>query len=129
MSGWRALSAGHFALASCTRFSPNTRCPAAITGAIASTPNIFEIATRVTVAGSRCASAQARAISLRTSASGVFEILVAVVVMHASYPRPRPHAIRSLLQSGVRSVSITCSDYLFRLLGVVEDDAERVAMA
>src|SRR6516225_818356 len=29
MPPWRCLSAGHFAFASCTRFSPNTRWPAA----------------------------------------------------------------------------------------------------
>jgi len=35
---------------------------AAITGSIASAPNVFEIATSVTEAGSRRASAHARAI-------------------------------------------------------------------
>ena len=60
---------------------------------MASAPNIFEIATSVTVAGSRCASAQARAISLRTSSSGVSETLVAALVMHASYARARSAAI------------------------------------
>ena len=89
------MSAGHFALASCTRFSPNTRWPAAITGAMASAPNIFEIATSVTSLGSRRAAAQARAISLRTSTSGVSEPVVTSVVMHASYARARAGAIRS----------------------------------
>ncbi len=41
-------SAGHFALASCTRFSPNTRWPAAITGSMASAANVFDTATSVT---------------------------------------------------------------------------------
>jgi len=75
------LSAGHFAFASCTRFSPNTRWPAAITGSIASAPNVLEIATRVTEAGSRRASAQARAISARTVASGVSSVLIAAFVI------------------------------------------------
>jgi thiamine-phosphate pyrophosphorylase len=34
--GVSAISAGHFACASCTRFSPNARCPAAISGRISS---------------------------------------------------------------------------------------------
>ena len=41
------------AFASCTRFSPNTRWPAAITGSIASAPKVFDTATSVTSAGSR----------------------------------------------------------------------------
>ena len=47
----RAISGGHFALASCTRFSPKTRWPAAMTGSIASAPNVFDTATSVTVDG------------------------------------------------------------------------------
>src|SRR5262245_47669063 len=62
------MRSGHLALASCTRFSPNTRWPAAITGSIDSGPKVLEIATRVTEAGSRRASAQADAISRRTAA-------------------------------------------------------------
>ena len=38
---WRARSGGHLALASCTRFSPKTRWPAAMTGSIASAPKVF----------------------------------------------------------------------------------------
>src|SRR5690348_13422162 len=68
-SGWRALRSGHFPLASCTRFSPNTCWPAAMTGAIASTAKVFETATSVTPAGSRPASPQACAILRLTSAS------------------------------------------------------------
>ena len=61
-----ASSGGHFAFASCTRFSPNTRWPAAITGSIVSAPKVFDTATSVTSAESRPASRQARAISERT---------------------------------------------------------------
>src|SRR6516225_1877718 len=68
MPPWRSLSCGHFALASCTRFSPNTRWPCTITGSIASAPNVFAIATSVTEAGSRRASLHARPISPRTLA-------------------------------------------------------------
>ena len=60
------MSAGHFALASCTRFSPNTRWPAAITGTIASGPKVLLTATRVTGrAGRPCAR------PLRSTASRV----------------------------------------------------------
>src|SRR5215469_17193582 len=50
------------------------RCPAAITGSIAAAANVFDTATKATLAGSRPASRQARAISARTaeSASGLF---------------------------------------------------------
>ena len=58
--GCAPRSAGHFALASCTRFSPNTRWPAAITGSIASAPKVFDTAISVTEAGSRLASARRR---------------------------------------------------------------------
>src|ERR1043165_2533055 len=71
MSGCAARNAGHFAFASCTRFSPNTRWPAAITGSIASAPNVFDTAISVTEAGSRLPSAHAAAISPRTRASEV----------------------------------------------------------
>src|ERR1700752_1442964 len=65
--GCAETSAGHFALASCTRFSPNTRCPLAITGAIASAPNVLDTAISVTEARSRPKSLQARAISCSTA--------------------------------------------------------------
>jgi len=67
---------GHLALASCTRFSPKVRWPAAITGSIACASNVLDTATRVTVARSRRASRQARAISSRTAASPVSAICV-----------------------------------------------------
>ena len=66
MPGCACISAGHFALASCTRFSPNMRWPAAITGSITSGPKVFDTATSVTSAGSRPATRQVRAISERT---------------------------------------------------------------
>ena len=50
---FRHSRGGHFAFASCTRFSPNTRWPAAITGSIASAPKVFDTAINVTSAGSR----------------------------------------------------------------------------
>ena len=62
------INAGHFALASCTRFSPKARCPASITGEMVSAPNVFETAISVTEPGSRRASLQARAISSLTAA-------------------------------------------------------------
>src|SRR5207247_9442778 len=64
-----ALSSGHLALASCTRFSPKTAWPAAVTGSIASAATVFDIATSVTEAGSRPAARQAASISLRTAAN------------------------------------------------------------
>src|SRR4029077_2657812 len=67
-----------FALASWTRFSPNTRWPAAITGAMASAPKVLEIATSVTVAGSRPASRQAAAICSRTAASPSDRFMVSI---------------------------------------------------
>src|SRR5260370_31307937 len=60
------INPGHFALASCTRFSPNTRCPAAMTGAIASASNVWEPAISVTEERSRRACSQARAMSCST---------------------------------------------------------------
>src|SRR5580704_6888807 len=62
------MSGGHLALASWTRFSPNTRWPAAMTGAMASAPKVLETATRVTSSGRRRATRQASAISRRTAA-------------------------------------------------------------
>ena len=60
--------AGHLALASCTRFSPKTRCPAASTGTMSSPGKVLETATSVTEPGSRPASASARRMAARTSA-------------------------------------------------------------
>src|SRR5262249_28591059 len=54
-----------------TRFSPKMCCPSTMTGSMAPASNVFEIATSVTVAGSRRASLQASAICRRTPASGV----------------------------------------------------------
>ena len=68
MPGVAETSAGHFPLASCTRFSPNTRCPASITGEIADASNVFDTAINITDARSRRASLQARAISCSTVA-------------------------------------------------------------
>src|SRR5438876_12375244 len=68
MPGWRAMSGGHLALASCTRFSPKTRWPAAITGSIASAPKVFDTAISVTAPGARAALRQAASISARTAA-------------------------------------------------------------
>ena len=48
---------------------PNTCCPAAITGAIASAAKVFDTAMSVTDDGSRPAAAQAAAMSVRTAAS------------------------------------------------------------
>src|SRR5215831_4065353 len=61
-----ASSAGHFAFASCTRFSPNTRWSAEIAGSMASGPKVFDTAINVISAGLRPASRQARTISFRT---------------------------------------------------------------
>src|SRR6266705_6585409 len=79
MPSCRCLSAGHFALASCTRFSPNTRWPAAITGSIAAASNVFDTATSVTEFGSRPAARQACAISWRTAASRSLESIIASI--------------------------------------------------
>src|SRR3954453_10614378 len=64
-----AVSAGHLDFASCTRFSPKTRWPAAMTGAMASDWCVLETAISVTEFGSRAASAQAWASAARTCAS------------------------------------------------------------
>jgi hypothetical protein len=63
-------------LASCTRFSPNIRCPASITGEIADASNVFDTAINFTVSVSRRASLQARAISCFTVARPFGEGLV-----------------------------------------------------
>jgi hypothetical protein len=46
-AGVASISAGHLASASCTRFSPNTRWPASISGWIASAPWVLEMAISV----------------------------------------------------------------------------------
>src|ERR1700732_4291890 len=63
------INPGHLALASCTRFSPKTRCPAAIIGVIASAPKVLDTAISSTDARSRRASLQARAISCSTASA------------------------------------------------------------
>src|SRR6185436_16409191 len=60
MPGQAETNSGHFALASCTRFSPNTRCPASIMGEMAVASNVFDTAISVTEARSRRASLHAR---------------------------------------------------------------------
>ena len=88
-----AVSAGHLAFASCTRFSPNTRWPAAITGSIASASNVFEIATSVTDAGSRPASAQALAMASRTAVEPLRRLVHLIhpaTAAHVNRP-PRSH--------------------------------------
>ena len=73
-SGWRSRSGGHFASASCTRFSPNSRCPAARTGTIASAPKVFDTAISVIPPGSRPArraAAAIRALNLRQPLCGI----------------------------------------------------------
>jgi hypothetical protein len=47
-----------------------------ITGSIASAPKVFDTATSVTVAGSRPASPQARAMSARTFSSPSFPVML-----------------------------------------------------
>src|SRR3546814_9221057 len=66
-SGWAAFSAGNLALASCTRFSPNTVCPAANAVSTAAAGWVLLTATRVTACASRPASLAAAAIFARTS--------------------------------------------------------------
>src|SRR4051812_23849594 len=72
--GYFSRSGGHLRFASCTRFSPNTRCPAAMTGSIASASKVLETAISVTPEGSRFASLQARTISARTCSSPLISI-------------------------------------------------------
>ena len=60
-----AIRSGHFAFASCTRFSPNTRCPAAMTGAIASGPKVLLTTTSSIPPGSRPAADAAAAMRAR----------------------------------------------------------------
>ena len=62
-----ARNPGHLALASWTRFSPNTRCPAAITGRISSAEKVFDTATSRTEAGSRPARPAAACMRVRTA--------------------------------------------------------------
>jgi hypothetical protein len=61
--------AGHFASASCTRFSPKSRWPAGDQRPIASAGWVLETAIRVTSAASRPASAAALAIRARDLAA------------------------------------------------------------
>src|SRR3569623_869639 len=68
MSGCAALRAGHLPCASCTRFSPNTRCPAAISGVMASAPCVLDTAISSTESV-RAAIVLARSIWSRTPAS------------------------------------------------------------
>src|SRR5690606_10511134 len=68
-SGCAARSAGHFACASCTRLSPKSRWPAAISGRIASTACVLETATSVIPSGLRPAFLAALAMAARTAAS------------------------------------------------------------
>jgi hypothetical protein len=63
------------ACASCTRFSPNTRCPASISGAIASAGWVLLTATSVTSPRSRRATRQAcamRVLDLRQQGGCAF---------------------------------------------------------
>src|SRR6185312_9072574 len=83
-----ATNGGHFAFASCTRFSPNTRWPAAMTGSIVSALCVFDTATSVTDAGSRWLSRQARAISARTVSSPVVEAAVSICPLYRKPARP-----------------------------------------
>src|SRR5258708_7767102 len=69
--GQADINPGHFALASCTRFSPNTRWPASITGVMAPASKVLDTAISVTDPGSRRAPLHARAISCSTAASPV----------------------------------------------------------
>src|SRR5262245_29776272 len=66
--GCFSFSPGHLALLSCTRFSPNTVCPAAIASSTTSAENVLVTATSVTSPDARPASRQAAAILLFTCA-------------------------------------------------------------
>ncbi len=61
-----APGSGNFSAASCTRFSPNTVCPAAKAARTASTGLVFDTATSVTSSGFRPARSAALAIRSRT---------------------------------------------------------------
>src|SRR5215207_3381724 len=88
--GQADTSAGHFALASCTRFSPNTRWPASITGEMAVASNVFDTAISVTDARSRPASLHARAMSCSTWARPFGKDLVRDVVISLASCRIHP---------------------------------------
>src|SRR3954470_6082699 len=89
-SGWFALGANHFSAASCTRFSPKSRWPSAISAATASAPRVLETAIRVTSPALRPASAAALPIRASTSASEDFAMAFAIGrVMRARQPLPR----------------------------------------
>src|SRR5437899_6078719 len=97
--GQADTSAGHFAFASCTRFSPNTRCPASMTGEMAAASNVFDTAISVTDARSRCASLHARAMSCSTWARPFGKDLVSgVAISLASCPDFRPEILRHFLE-------------------------------
>jgi len=59
---WRASSAGHFSRASCTRLSPKSRWPDAISFSISCKARVLLTAIRLTSAGSRRATFAAAAI-------------------------------------------------------------------
>src|SRR5262249_49126746 len=108
------LRAGHLALASCTRFSPNTAWPAAITGAITSTSKVLDTAIKVTDAGSRPASRQACAISAFTPAraeAGEWVDGVAGVTASSAYGLVQK---RDFGRAAHRT--ITCADAALRTL-------------
>src|ERR1051326_4236952 len=69
MSGCSVRNAGHLAFASCTRLSPKTRCPAATTGPVRSSPCPFDTATSVVKGAGRIAAARAFSMRDKTSAS------------------------------------------------------------
>ena len=75
-SALSSLSPGHLPCASCTRFSPKSRWPAAMTGSIAAASKVFETATSVTSAAllPACSAAPAMRASAflnRLSASAI----------------------------------------------------------
>src|SRR5215217_1593391 len=96
--GQADTSAGHFALASCTRFSPNTRWPASITGEMAVASNVFDTAISVTDARSRPASLHARAMSCSTWARPFGKDLVRDVVISLASYRVHSKILRHFLE-------------------------------
>src|SRR6185503_5692379 len=91
-------SAGHFALASCTRFSPNTRCPASMMGEMAAASNVFDTAISVTDARARPASLHARTMSCSTWARPFGKDLVSGVVISLASCRLRLEILRHFLE-------------------------------
>src|SRR3954453_22920427 len=111
--GCADISGGHFALASWTRFSPNTRCPDAITGRIPSASNVLDTAISVTAARSRRACLHSRAISCSTAARafGKDEVSVASVseVMSSSGCKVlRSFEFYPIQESLLEPLSVTC---------------------